>query len=115
MKFHHHVAHNFEGLGDILDRLNHLKCLGDNIMSTISDFAAKQNAFNSKVSGDLDAVATQVTALNALITTLQNSNGTVTPADQATIDQMVAAGTALQAKADALVNTQASPPVVPAA
>lgn len=82
-------------------------------MSAISDFAVKQTAFNADISTQLDNISTGITALNALITTLQNSSGTVTPADQATIDSLVTAGTALQAKADAVAAMD--PPKVPTA
>lgn len=81
-------------------------------MSAISDFAAKQNAHNAKVSADLDTINTGITNLNALIATLQNSAGTVTPEDQATLDQIEAAGAALETKADALANV--TPPTPPA-
>ena len=80
-------------------------------MSAISDYAAKQAAYNTAVSSDLDAIQAQITTLNTLITTLQDSAGTVTPEDQATIDSLQAAGTALATKADTLAGK--TPPVVP--
>ena len=82
-------------------------------MTAISDFAAKQNAYNADVSNRLDAIQEEITTLNTQITTLQNSPGQITPADQATLDALVTSGASLQAKADALVNLPA-PPVVPA-
>jgi len=83
------------------------------IMSAISDFAAKQQAHNDKVSADLDAISTKVGDLNALVATLQNSSGAITSADQATLDKIEAAGKDLEAKADALAGV--TPPVPPAA
>lgn len=78
------------------------------LMSVIKDFAEKQNAFNAQLSADIDSVVSSVTgittdiqSLNDKITALQNSSGTVTPEDQALIDQLVTDGTALQTKADA--------------
>lgn len=82
------------------------------IMSSISDFAAAQTAFNTDISNDLDAIQTQIADLNTLITTLQNSPGTISAADQATLDQLQSSGTALAAKADALSNK--TPPAPPA-
>lgn len=81
-------------------------------MTAIADFAAKQNAFNADVSADLDAIQAAITTLNATITTLQNSSGTVSAEDQASIDLLVTQGTALQAKADALAGK--TPPTPPA-
>ena len=81
-------------------------------MSSISDFATAQNAFNADVSADLDAIQTAIAALNTQIATLQNSPGTITPADQATLDSLQAAGIALEAKADTLAGK--TPPAVPA-
>lgn len=81
-------------------------------MSAISDFAAKQQAFNADVSADLDAIQTSITNLNALIATLQNSAGAITPEDQATLDELQTEGTALQTKADALAGK--TPPTPPA-
>jgi hypothetical protein len=111
IEIHHHHHHDpaiEQRLGQI--QLS-LRNLGEIIMSAISDFAVKQNAHNAKVSSDLDAINTGISNLNALIATLQNSAGTVTPEDQATLDQIEAAGAALETKADALANVQ--PPAVP--
>ena len=90
-----------------------LEMFTNKIMSAISDFAALQAAYNTEVSSDLDAIQTAITALNAQITTLQNSPGTITPADQATLTSLQAAGVALQSKADALAGK--TPPTPPAA
>jgi len=96
-------------LDQILDAL---QSLGDTLMSAISDFAAKQNAFNTEIGADLDAIVAAVKALNDQITTLQNSPGTITPADQATLDSLQAAGLALQTKADTTAGK--TPPTPPA-
>lgn len=85
--------------------------LGERIMSAISDFKVKQDAHNAKVSADLDAIAAGIKTLNDLIATLQNSSGTISAEDQATLDAADAAGQALSDKADAMVATK--PPVVP--
>ena len=93
--------------------LAHLLTLGDSIMSAISDFAVKQQAHNDKMAADLVSLASKADAQNALIQTLQNSPGPISPADQATLDQLDAGGNALVAQADAMVGVV--PPVVPAA
>lgn len=80
-------------------------------MSAISDFATKQAAFNADVSDDLDQISAAIGKLNDTITQLQNSSGTVSPEDQATIDSLQSQGTALAAKADALAGKQ--PPTPP--
>ena len=89
-----------------------LETFVNKIMSAISDFAAAQAAFNADVSADLDTIQTAITALNAQITTLQNSPGPISPADQATLNDLQTAGLALQSKADSLAGK--TPPVVPA-
>ena len=102
----------------------------DLIMSAISDFVAKQTAFNSRQSAAVDAAVASVTALsgdvqtlNDKITELQNSVGTVTPEDQALIDALVTQGEALSAKTEAVATSLAAldaltppnvPPVTPA-
>lgn len=110
MKFH--VVHTIDSALECkLDRLlSALLTQGENLMSAITDFAAKQTAFNTDLSNQLDAMQTDITALNAKIATLQNSPGTISPADQATLDSLVTAGTSLQAKADALANMESPTP-----
>ncbi len=84
----------------------------EKIMSSFSDFATKQTAFNTAVASDLTTIKDSITAQNALIAQLQASQGTVTPADQALIDQLEANGATLQAQADALAGK--TPPTPPA-
>ena len=94
-------------------------------MTSIADFAVKQNAFNTDMGSQIDAtgvavndVKTIVTNLNAQINTLQNSPGAITPADQATLDALTSSGAALDAKVQALAGTvremdTLTPPVPP--
>lgn len=86
-----------------------LVLLERNIMSAISDFSAKQTAFNDRQSAAVDAAVASVTALtgdiqvlNDKITELQNSTGGVTPEDQALIDDLVVKGEAAVAKTEAV-------------
>ncbi len=81
------------------------------LMSVISDFSVKQNAFNAEISSDLDDIKTAAASQLALIQQLQQSQGTVTPEDQAIIDKLEADGTALVSKADATAGK--TPPAPP--
>ena len=80
-------------------------------MSAISEFAAKQDAFNNRLGAAIDGIVADVASLNAKIEELQNTQGQITPEDQALLDSLQAKGeqlaTALEA-VDAL-----TPPVVP--
>jgi hypothetical protein len=98
----HHVFERIEGMERaILERLNQ-------IMSAVTDFAAKVTPVLSKVSADLDSIQTDITALNAQITAFNNSPGTLSATDQAALDAIATSAAALQTKADAVV-----PPVLP--
>lgn len=82
-------------------------------MSAVTDFTTAVQTSLAKVNADLDVISTGITALDAQIQALQNSPGTLTPADQSALDSISAASTALAAKADAVVPAVAPP--VPAA
>jgi len=79
-------------------------------MTAISDFAVKQDAYNTQIGTAVDDIATQITNLNTEIATLQNSPGTITPEDQATLDRLHAAGQALATKVQALDTLTPPPP-----
>ncbi len=79
-----------------------------NLMSAISDFINKQTAFNARQGAAIDSVVTSVTGitqdvktLNDKITELQNSAGSVTPEDQALIDQLETQADTLATKLEA--------------
>lgn len=96
-----------------------------NIMSKISEFATVQKAFNDRQGAAIDTLVTatqgltdDVKGLNDKITELQNSQGTVTPADQALIDDLQIQGSALAARLEGVSASLAAldaltPPVVP--
>ena len=82
------------------------------IMSVISDFAAKQAAFNKRQGDAVDAAVASVTGLSTdiqaladKITELQNSPGAITPEDQALLNEAETQGDALAAKVEALSNS----------
>lgn len=88
-----------------------LHALGERIMSAISDFAAKQKAFNDRLGSAIDGVVGDVKVLNDKITALQNSAGTVTPEDQALLDDLQKQAEGLTSKAEALdAMTPPAPP-----
>lgn len=89
-----------------------LKVTERTIMSAISDFAAKQSAFQDRVDVAVTGLQGDIQGLNDLITKLQNSPGTVTPEDQASLDAIQARSSAIADKLDAL--DALTPPVVPA-
>lgn len=82
-------------------------------MSSISDFAAKQNAFNDRMDTAIADLAGDVKSLNDTIAKLQASPGTSTPEDQASLDALQARGAAITTKLEAL--DALTPPVPPAA
>lgn len=82
------------------------------IMSAISDFATKQNAFNDRMDAAVTGLQGDVKTLNDKITALQNSPGTVTPEDQKLLDDIQARSSAIADKLDALdALTPPTPPV----
>src|SRR5678816_2786713 len=76
--------------------------LGAHIMSAISAFVAKQNAFNTRMETALTGIGGDIKNLNDQIAALQGSPGEVTPEDQALLDSLQAAGEALAAKFEAV-------------
>lgn len=89
--------------------LRHIIAQGENIVSTIADFAAKQNAHNAATSAALDEIATSVDGLtgdvqtlNNKIEELQNSLGSISPEGQAMLDQIVEISGANVERAEAL-------------
>ncbi len=83
------------------------------IMSAISDFAAKQKAFNDRQDTAVSGLTADVEALNKKIEELQNSPGAITPEDQALLNDLETRGDAITAKLEAL--DALTPPVPPTA
>ena len=75
-------------------------------MSKITDWAAQEQADLTAISNTLNSIVQGIAALGALITTFQNSPGTLAPADQAALD-------AIQKQSDALVAQSAAISVAP--
>lgn len=83
------------------------------LMSKISEFAERQNAFNDRVDTAVAGLTADVQALNDEIEKLQNSPGEITPEDQASLDALEARAETITAKLEAL--DALTPPVVPTA
>ena len=93
------------GSGPRLVNIEDLKQTEIRIMSAITDWASKEQADLDSISGTLDGIVAGITALDALITSLQNSPGTISAADQAALDAIQAASKALVTKSGAIVVT----------
>lgn len=88
-----------------------LKDTENKIMSAISDFAAKQKAFNDRQDKAVEGLTEDVKTLNDKITELQNNPGTITPEDQALLDDIQARSEGIATKLEAL--DALTPPTVP--
>lgn len=80
-------------------------------MSAISDFAAKQNAFNDRIDTAVTDLQGDVKNLSDQIAALQASAGTITPEDQALLDGIQQRTSTIADKLDAL--DALTPPAVP--
>jgi outer membrane murein-binding lipoprotein Lpp len=90
-----------------------LKITEHKIMSAISEFAARQDAFNNRIDVAVDGLTSDVQVLVAKIEELQNTAGQITPEDQALLDAIQSRSDAIAAKLEAL--DALTPPPVPAA
>lgn len=106
MSWLHYIFRRKCGYHEIIQLLN-------NIMSAISVYAEKQNAHNARMSTALNGISDDIAGLNELIVKLQTTPGPISAEDQATLDQLEAAGEALATRVE---DTDAiTPPVVPSA
>lgn len=71
-------------------------------MSAISDYAASVKSSFDELSTAVDGVSADVAQLKATIDKLQNSPGTISPEDQATLDSLQAQAKTLADKVKAL-------------
>lgn len=73
--------------------------------SAIATFAAAEQDKLASLATAITNIGNGVIALDALIAQLQNSPGTITPADQALLDQIQATSQALVTQAQAISTT----------
>lgn len=93
-----------------------LKQTEQNIMSAISNFAASQNALFAQIDTAISGIQSDIQVLNDKITALQNSAGTISPEDQALLDELQAHAQAMTERLAALdALTPDAPPAEPAA
>lgn len=67
--------------------LRNLHEMKDEIMSAISDFSDRVKESFTTIGQSVDGITSDFAQLKALIEKLQNSPGSITPEDQATLDQ----------------------------
>lgn len=90
-----------------------LEELGKKLMSGISEFAAKQNAFNDRIDTAVSEVKMDVEYLQATIEKLQNNPGPISSDDQKLLDDLQARTEGVVNKLEALdAMTPPPPPVV---
>lgn len=82
-------------------------------MSKISEFAGQVSTSFEKIQIGVDGIKGDVDALNAKITELQNSAGTVSPEDQALLDDVQAKAGALADKVAVLDAETTNVPAAP--
>jgi len=83
----------------------------DTIMEAITSFANRVNTAFDKLGTAVDGVASDVDFLKQQIATLQNSPGTLSVEDQATLDAIQSRAETLSDKVDALDKATEQPPV----
>ncbi len=87
----------------------------EQLMSKVTDFAAKEEADITALDAKLTDIGAGVTELKALIIAFQNTVTGLTPEEQAALDAVVTASDALVVKANAIDTTAPAggePPVV---
>jgi hypothetical protein len=100
-------------IGEIVNLLRAANTKGDSIMSVITDWAAKEQADLTTISTNLVTITAGVKKLDDLITTFQQSPGTLTAADQAALDAIQAQSKTVLA-ASAAIDTSAPGSAPPA-
>jgi hypothetical protein len=68
------------------------------IMSTIKDYATRQNERLDKIDASLTGITDDVKVMQEMIENLQNNPGPISPEDQQLLDALEARGDALAAK-----------------
>lgn len=92
--------------------LNKLRKGNHNLMSKVTEFAAKEQADIDALNEKLDSIAAGIANLDTLITTLQGTVTGLSPEEQSALDAVSAARDKLVAKAAAIDTTAPVPPPV---
>lgn len=106
-----HIHIHASGVDEIKAMLANLLIVGNSTMSAISDFAARQKAFNERMDAAVEGLTGDVAELNRKIQELQNTSGAITPEDQALLDELQQRGEAIAQRLEALDAIR--PPVPP--
>jgi methyl-accepting chemotaxis protein len=89
-------------------------CVHESLMKTIQEFKTVVDAAFAKINLAVSGLSTDIKTLNDKITALQNSGGTLTEADQATLNDIATTAGAIADKAEALDAITAAPELPPA-
>lgn len=100
----------FEGSGGRLATKRDLDEMEQRLMTAISDFAAKVDTAFASIHTAVDGIVTDVNWLKSEITRLQNTQGQITPEDQAILDGLESRAGALVTKVQALDAATETPP-----
>jgi hypothetical protein len=83
-------------------KLKDLKETERKIMSKIKEFSDRQNVFNDRMDVAVADLQGDIKYLTDTITTLQSTSGSITPEDQALLDQIEVRASTIADKLDAL-------------
>ena len=106
----HQILHELHNLRDVVLKISNRL---EDIMSAISDYAAKVTAYFDRMDKAHDDIQTELKALADQIAALQASPGVLTPEDQAALDAIQARASKAADAADAL-DTLPKPAAPPA-
>lgn len=111
VEIHVHFA-SVDDLKNIKAGLNNLLTLGEKAMSSFDDYVTAQKGFNESMSTSISEITQDVVGLSAKIDALQNAPGNLNPAQQAALDDLLAAQSSLAQRLQTV--NDMTPPVVPA-
>jgi len=113
--YFHFVPADASKLDTIISALAVLQTGQDKMAQTVDDYIAAQTATNAQISTAVDALGGSITGvsgdvqnLNNQIAALQNSLGTLTPAQQQAFADLASQGTALAAKVQTAADSLAA-------
>jgi len=110
---HEHLCCIEGKIDKVSEQVEFLKSsIGDRIMEAIQNFASRVKASFQKIGTSIDGVSADVTELKRIITEIQNSPGTLTPEDQASLDEAEALATEIVTRLEAL-DAATEPAVIP--
>lgn len=107
-----HLA-GLDAVDKALATIDSFNQLGEQIMSAITEYAARAKEHNDRVAKALDGLAADIAKLNDSIASIQNSPGSLSAEDQAALDSAEAAAKSLAEKAEGLdgLTPPEAPPV----